>query len=535
MLPTAPNIAPDDLKELVSKCRPGPNYVKQYHVVQSNFNIAEWEAHSYIFKEDDPSLLDHIKFGFPVPYSHPSPPSVPFRNHTSALKNPGIVDEYVIKNVENGSLYGPFQSNPLDINVTVSPLQVSFSASGKPRVVVDCSWGSPSVNEGISDDWSSYPGYTGDFTLPSVDNLVSQILNTKKPVKLWKADLQSYYKQIMVDPGDIHYLAFIWRGSLYIDRSSPFGLRCSALSAQRITRAVCKIYFHLTKINIVGYIDDYACAVYDLLCEYSFDTYMQLTDKLGLVKQLPKCQRPADVMVILGLEADALHCILTIPQDKLIRIRNSLKEWLSKDRCSRPQLQSLLGVLNHLGSVVLAGRVFTARLLDALRAKTADDSICLDQDFHEDVKMWLHFLQDPQYHGKAFMKCADNAVIDEKLAIHVHNHVICIALHADPVCYKVASTHEFTDNELYVVAIWYVTRTVTFSPHDWVAVSVPTFVIQNTVNRAATENSVIRKLLRQACLIQAQQDYVIRAVRSSAASPLTRYCKECKDFAVIVV
>ena len=163
---------------------------------------------------------------------------MPYRNHRSAYDHPEIVDAYIVKNINNGSLYGPFKVNPLDIHVTVSPLQISYSASGKPRVVVDCSWGSPSVNEGISSEWSTYPGYSGEFHLPSVDHLVTQILQADPPVKVWKADLESYYKQIVCDPGDIHYTAFLWRGALWIDRTAPFGLRCAALCAQRITIAV---------------------------------------------------------------------------------------------------------------------------------------------------------------------------------------------------------------------------------------------------------------------------------------------------------
>ena len=209
VLPNEPNISPSDIRDLVNECSPGPNYIHHHRKVDTKFNIQAWQKYEHVYKDSDPNLLSQITYGFPIPYDFESPPSVPFRNHTSAYQNPEIIDKYILKNIENGSLYGPFESNPLDVNVTVSPLQVSYSSSGKPRVVVDCSWGSPSVNHGISDDWTQYPGYSGDFHLPSVDDLVNQVLTTPKPVKLWKADLEQYYKQIIIDPGDIHYLGFI--------------------------------------------------------------------------------------------------------------------------------------------------------------------------------------------------------------------------------------------------------------------------------------------------------------------------------------
>ena len=534
-MPTEPNVPPSELRNLVNMCKPGPNYINNAVKVDTKFNIEAWKHYEYAYAHHDPTLLKQITYGFPVPYQKSDPPSVPYRNHNSAYANPELIDAYILKNLDNGSLMGPYSVNPLDQHVTVSPLQVSFSSSGKPRVVVDCSWRSPSVNDGISEDWTKFPGYDGEFHLPSVDDLVQKILTTEPPVKLWKADLDSYYKQILVDPGDIHYLGFIWRGSLWLDRTAPFGLRSAALCAQRITVAVCRIYYAVAGIDLVGYIDDYACAVTLRFSQYSYLTYIDLTDVLGLGRSLHKCMSPDDIMLFLGLEHDAVLFVIRIPQDKIDRAITLLQSWLSKDRASKSQLQSLLGILNHIGAVVLAGRVFTAAILDSLRAIGENGTVTIDDDFRSDVNMWLTFLQDPNFTGRAFMKSPLLSIIDEFMCVAVKAQVIMVQMDGVSRYYKVASIHEFKDSELYVVAVWYLSKTVTFDPKKCVIVSVPTLVVQNMINRAATKSSILRRLIREAALAQANKDCYIKAVKSEKHGEFVATMDCDVDYGVIVV
>ena len=70
--------------------------------------------------------------------------------------------------------------------------------------------------------------------------------------------------------------------------------------------------------------------------------------------------------IFLGLLYDLIAYTLSLPQ-KVDRAVTVIDEWLQKDHCTKTQLQSLLGLLNHLTTVVHAGRPFTASLLDVLR------------------------------------------------------------------------------------------------------------------------------------------------------------------------
>ena len=115
-------------------------------------------------------------WGFPTGVKDASSLSVPFTNHTSARRHPDIVQDYVTKHLQTKAIYGPFEVNPLDQNIIVSPLQVAFSATGKPRVCNDLSYGDMSVNSQIPVEWDQFPGYSGDLSLPCIDDVVEVIL-----------------------------------------------------------------------------------------------------------------------------------------------------------------------------------------------------------------------------------------------------------------------------------------------------------------------------------------------------------------------
>ena len=150
--PQEPNIASGDLRTLVSSARPGPNYITKSAHIESNLNFEAWKKYSDIISLTDPTLIDQLMWGFPTRVTDPSSLSVPFTNHTSARENPRVVQDYRLKHLDTKALYGPFDTNSLDVPIIVSPLQVAFSSLGKARVCNDLSYGAVSVNSQISDN-----------------------------------------------------------------------------------------------------------------------------------------------------------------------------------------------------------------------------------------------------------------------------------------------------------------------------------------------------------------------------------------------
>ena len=108
-----------------------------------------------------------------------------------------------------------------------------------------------------------------------------------------------------------------------------------------------------------------------------------------------KREGPATCLVILGIEIDSLAGELRLPVDKLTRLRTLLQQWGStrKSSCSRSELESLIGHLNHACKVVRSGRSFLRRMLDLLHAvRPSQPVIRLNHGFRSDLAWWSTFI-----------------------------------------------------------------------------------------------------------------------------------------------
>lgn len=190
--------------------------------VPSQLNIPEWRSRLATYP-DPHFCADFLEFGWPVGYSSNEFHISSTKNHGSALSRSDVIDTYLARECELGATCGPFSSNPLSIALTTSPLQIAYSRSGKPRVVVDLSFPHGySVNTGIPA--STYLGDPFKLRLPGVDALLDIIRLKGQHCHLFKLDLSRAYRQLRVDTRDYHLLGFRHHDSFYFDIAPPFGL-----------------------------------------------------------------------------------------------------------------------------------------------------------------------------------------------------------------------------------------------------------------------------------------------------------------------
>ena len=78
-----------------------------------------------------------------------------------------------------------------------------------------------------------------------------------------------------------------------------------------------------------------------------------------------------------------------------------LEKWQYRFSCNLKELQSLVGKLHFVCTVVRPGRLFMARMLNCLRGIPPGDRIMLSEEFHLDVQWWLKFL--PTFGGTSIM------------------------------------------------------------------------------------------------------------------------------------
>ena len=303
-------------------------------------------------------------------YSSDQTPISSAKNHGSALSRPDVIDAYLARECELGATCGPFSSNPLSSALTTSPLQIAYSRTGKPRVVVDLSFPREySVNSGIPT--ATYLGDDFKVRLPGVDALLDIIRLKGRHCHLFKMDLSRAYRQLRIDPRDYHLLGFRHRNSLYFDIAPPFGLRSSAMMCQRSTNAA----FH---------------ALGSLLAD------------LGLDTSPDKASPPATAMVFLGVLVNTDAMTVSVPPERLHELFDRCSSLLSVDQVSRAELQSLLGVLSYVTACVRPARVFMSTLLNTLRGHKSSTVCSLSYDNKTDLRWWCYFL--PFYNGVSIIK-----------------------------------------------------------------------------------------------------------------------------------
>ena len=220
-----------------------------------NFEYLEKELADY----KDRAIIQLLRYGCPINYEGPGNLSRACHNHRGATDFPEHIERFLKREVEAASVMGPFKSSPFDIPTTVSLLNtVPKRDSADRRVIVDLSFPKckplESVNGGISRD--CYLGDPIQLRYPSVDNLVNLVRCKGPGCCLFKCDLSRAYRQLPVDPGDLHYLGYKWNGELYIDATLTMGLRSAAFLCQQVTNAIAYIARN-NGVSVSNYLDDF--------------------------------------------------------------------------------------------------------------------------------------------------------------------------------------------------------------------------------------------------------------------------------------
>jgi hypothetical protein len=76
---------------------------------------------------------------------------------------------------------------------------------------------------------------------------------------IFKKDLKRAYRQLSLDPVDLHLVGFQWMSKLFSDRFLPMGSRSSAQICQHVSTAISYMYYKLGYMA-VNYLDDYGGA-----------------------------------------------------------------------------------------------------------------------------------------------------------------------------------------------------------------------------------------------------------------------------------
>ena len=396
----------------LGRCRPAyglhTRIPPELERVHTPLNVEAWTV--ALANHPDRRFADYVTSGvtdgFRIGFNRTCILTPALRNLPSASEQEAVLDRIFEQELSLGRFMGPFDAcEQWQINrVGIIP---KGHTPGKWRLITDLSHPpGASVNDGIDPDLCS-------LSYVTVDEVVRTAAKLGRGAMLAKVDIQSAYRLIPIHPDDRPLLAMQWKGKVIVDVMLPFGLR----SAPKIFTAVADGLEWITRQRGVQRIEHYLDNFIVLgppvqpTCQRDLDILMSTCAELKVPLAEGKREGPSTKLTFLGIEVDTDTGHLRLPTEKLDRLKGILREWRDRKVCTRRELESLIGSLNHACKVVRPGRSFLRRMLDLLNRSSASTAprphhhIRLNREFRSDLQWWREFIVD--WNGISFWKDGD--------------------------------------------------------------------------------------------------------------------------------
>ena len=192
---------------------------------------------------------------------------------------------------------------------------------------------------------------------------------------MYKIDIKNAFKLCPVRMEDWGKLFFKWQGSYYCYIALPFGSRLIHSS------------------NIIHYLDDFFLAEATFHeCQMGLDSVVDISKFLNVPLAENKLIPPTTSIVYLGILIDSHALTISLPDDKLVALKNTLQEWMHKHSCTKRELLSLIGSLSFATKVIQPGRIFLRRLIDlSTSVNSLSDIIYMSEEALRDIDFFFFF------------------------------------------------------------------------------------------------------------------------------------------------
>ncbi|XP_044586107.1 uncharacterized protein LOC123266143 [Cotesia glomerata] len=197
---------------------------------------------------------------------------------------------------------------------------------------------------------------------------------------LCNLDLKDAYFLVKIGPNTRSYLRFSFKGQVYEFQCMPFGLCTSPYVFTKLLKPALNILRERGWIS-TAYLDDILCIGRSMTeCRNNVTCTRKILSKLGfIVNERKSMQIPERSCKYLGFVIDSKNMTLSLPEEKKLKLRKMIKEFLNKDSCSIREMAGLIGVLVAACPGIPYGMLYT-KLLEREKLKAL---IINEQDFNK--------------------------------------------------------------------------------------------------------------------------------------------------------
>ena len=306
------------------------------------------------------------------------------KNYKSILEG-SFYKEYcdiLTEEVKNGLVSEVYQKP-----VCIHSLGGVEKSNGTLRPITDCS-----MPERIS--INNYMESTAKpFSYNSINTVVAQL---DKNDYMCVVDLKSAYRSINVYGPHTAYQGFSWDFGdgvkYYKSNRLTFGLKCAPYIFNRISDFIVKIANFYGVEKIVNYLDDFIIiAKNEEECLRQRNVLIEIMEFMGFNISYNKVTEPSKVTVFLGITIDSEKMEISLPQDKVKKLKDCLEYCMGKRFISKKALQKVGGLMSFCSQVVKGGRTFSRRLFDLCAKARNKGVIRVSGETQKDFKWWWDF------------------------------------------------------------------------------------------------------------------------------------------------
>ena len=304
-----------------------------------------------------------------------------------------MVSSYLKAEHDAGRIMGPItavDAEKAGVHINRFGVIPKPNQPGKWRLIVDLSHPrGASINDGVD------PGLCS-LSYSSVDEAAVEIAKLGSGVVLAKLDIQSAYRNVPVHPDDRPLLGMAWEGQVFVDAVLPFGLRSAPKIFNALADALSWILRQKGACTMIHYLDDFLLIGKPRSeeCAVSLELTQAVCRQLGVPLAMHKLEGPSNALVFLGIMVDTVAMELRLPSERLGRLTRTINQWRLKRACTKRDLLSLIGQLQHACRVVKPGRSFLRRMIDlSTTVKELHHFVRLNKGFRSDLEWWSMFLE----------------------------------------------------------------------------------------------------------------------------------------------
>ena len=267
----------------------------------------------------------------------------------------------------------------------VHSLGAVWKSSGALRPITDCS-----RPEGVSIH-NFMTSTFQSFTYNSVQDAVD-ILTPGDYMAV--IDITSAYRSVNVSDCDSYFQGLSWdfgSGPIFLrDLRLCFGLRCAPNIFDRLSKLVMNISRARGALGVVNYLDDFLVIAPDYeSCLKARQIVTSTIELLGFQVAWKKVTDPATVCTFLGISIDSVKFELSLPMDKVEKLRAVISAVLDRNHTSKKELERLGGLVSYCSYVVRGGRTFSRHIFYlAASYSRRSNNIPLSDAIKDDLQWW---------------------------------------------------------------------------------------------------------------------------------------------------